>query len=351
MIQNQIISKIVNYTNLSVDKRKHELYEQRMEYKPTIPILEENALVGLEIEAEQIRTFIPLEYYWSGKDDNSLRYYGREFVSIPLRMRQVENALKYLNTQLDNFVPRFEFSPRCSVHVHLNVRDMTWDQIKTLILLYAIFERHFFHIAGTKRETSVFCVPIYKTQALKALWKLDTGGMKWHKYAAINPGTILGNDDVSRYGTLEFRHLYGTNHVETIIKWLNNIMCLRRACRNYTFKELCEKVKSLNTTSEYAGMYAQIFGEYANTRLMGKYDFEHCVSITKLALWGNDWKTMYNLNPLSAYGETSTNTKNKPNNSKDLWVINNIQPPLVAAFQQPVHEFQQTFGNILEEGT
>lgn len=349
MNQDPIISKIINYTNLSVEKKKHELYEQLMEYQPTIPILEENALVGLEIEAEQIKTFVPLEYYWSGKDDNSLRYYGKEFVSIPLRMKQVENALKYLNIQLNTYVPRFEFSPRCSVHVHLNVRDMTWDQIKTLILLYAIFERHFFHIAGTKRETSVFCVPIYKTQALKALWKLETSGMKWHKYAAINPGTILGNDDVSRYGTLEFRHLYGTNNVETIIKWLNNIMCLRRACRNYTFEELCEKVKSLNTTSEYAGMYAQIFGEYANTWLMGKYDFEHCVSRAKLALWGNDWTINYKLNLLSAYEKAYINTKNKPNNPKEAWVINPYHHPLTE-FQQ-AFENQQALINILQEGT
>jgi len=283
------ITNIENFNALTVEKQKHSAYETAMAYKPTIPVLDPTILLGIEVEVENIKHALTLDYYWKMKEDNSLRNNGREFTSIPLRAHQVENALNYLSAALTaKNTP--DFSARTSIHMHLNVRDIGWEQIKVLILLYALFERHFFHIAGTKRETSVFCVPLYKTNTLTHLHSLHTGEMKWHKYNAINAGTILGNDDVPRFGTIEFRHLYGTLNKEIIINWINNILCLRLASNNFRLLELETKIKQLNTTSEYLGLYRKIFGDLCNVRQMTKEDFEHCVSTTKLALWGDTWK-------------------------------------------------------------
>ena len=304
------ISDLYHYSNLAVEKAKHTKYEQTCGYIPKYKVYDENALVGIEIEVENMRKGCYPAFYWKSKEDNSLRNYGLEFTSIPLRMYQVEYALDHLEKCILDQGNKPDFSPRTSVHIHVNVRDMCWEQIKNFILLYAIFERHFFNIAGTKRETSVFCVPLYKTEALRALQNMEHEELKWHKYSAINPGTILGNDDVPKFGTIEFRHLYGTLDRGVIINWLNNIMCLRQASRLFRFEELLQKVRKLNSTSEYVALYSAIFGEYADIYRMSKIDFEYCVSTTKLALWGSDWKNKYKYKVESAY-YTAVNKERK----------------------------------------
>ena len=315
------ISDQITFGNLLVEKQKHLKYEQVIGYKPTIKVLEENALVGIEIEAENIELHPVIDYYWKGKEDNSLRNCGYEYASIPLRMYQVENALDYLNNKLsEDNTP--DFSPRTSVHVHINVRDMCWGQIKNFLLLYAIFERHFFYLAGSKRETSVFCVPLYRTKALRNLDTMEYGDKKWHEYSAVNPGTILGNEDVPKFGTIEFRHLYGTLDKKIIINWLNNIMCLRHASRCFTETDLKYKIMDLNTTSEYAALYKNIFGEYADTLLMSKHDFENCISTTKMALWGNNWKHQFSCTANSRFNMAYTQkTKHK------VYVPNKVKGP------------------------
>lgn len=293
--QDQILGKIYHYTQLKVDKAKHKLYEDRST-PHTVYIEAPNALVGIEVEVENITGFYNIEYYWGGKADGSLRNYGAEFTSIPLRGIQIPYALRYLKQALEEN-SRPDFSNRTSVHVHMNVRDMTWNQIKTFILLYAIFERHFFNIAGTKREESIFCVPLYKTEQVQNITFLDSGGAeRWHKYSAINCGTILGNNDVPKFGTIEFRHLYGTLDEKIIINWINNIFCLRNAAATIEYEHLLDRLKVMNTTSEYVALYQQVFKGFANTRTMLKRDFEYCVTQTKLMLWGNDIHYRYETN-------------------------------------------------------
>ena len=286
------ISKQYPFNSLSVQKAKHNLYESTAQLQGTYPaILCPTALVGIEIEIEKMYNGAAPTHYWNQKPDGSLRDCGMEFASIPLRGYQVPYALEHLFKEIKERGNKYHFSPRTSVHVHLNVRDMTWDQIKSLTLLYAIFEKHFFAIAGTKREESIFCVPLYKTAELQYLRDLPNYCYTWHKYSAINLGTILGNDDVSRMGTIEFRHLYGTDDINIIINWINNIMCLRQACIKYSYDELFERIMHMNTTSEYIQMYEQVFKEYANTRVMVHKDFDSCITQAKLNLLFQKYRT------------------------------------------------------------
>ena len=283
------LSKMYNFNALNVRKLHHQKYEEGAT-KPAYTMVSPSALIGIEIELENITSFVPLNYYWTSKDDGSLRNYGVEFVSIPLRGFQIPYALPYLTKAItvDN-TP--DFSTRTSVHIHLNVRDMPPSQIKTLILLYALFERHFFNIAGTKRETSVFCVPLYRTQQLKGLLEMgmEELSLNWHKYSAINCGTVIGNNDVPKFGTIEFRHMYGTLDEKLLVDWINQIMLLREASHQIKLEELLELIKTMNTTSAYAALYKKVFKDYTLMGDMTKRDFEYCVTTTKLALFGWDY--------------------------------------------------------------
>lgn len=281
------LSRLYEFAGLKVDKDKHMKYEQGRQ--ATIPILHPSALVGIEIEVENIDSVANTDYYWQGKEDGSLRNNGAEFASIPLRARQAEFALDYLNKSLTEFNEP-EFSNRTSVHVHLNVRDMTWDQIKVLVITYAMYERHFFHQAGTRRESSIFCVPLYKSHQLRNFLQNEVGSVKsWHKYNAINLGTILGSDSCSKFGTIEFRHLFGTMDTHFIVNWINQILCLRQEVLNITLPNLLEKLRRINTTSEYFADYKRIFGQYALPYfIMDKADFESCITATKRAVFAHE---------------------------------------------------------------
>lgn len=96
-------------------------------------------MVGIEIEVENItQQVIPLAY-WDAKSDGSLRNNGIELVSVPLQIKQVQLALEHVFDVLNqNNKP--DFSNRTSIHIHVNCRDLTQDQLYNFILLYAIFE-------------------------------------------------------------------------------------------------------------------------------------------------------------------------------------------------------------------
>lgn len=305
------------YKSLAVRRQYHTAYEQKQP-KNIYPLVEPSALLGIEIEVENISYPPALSYYWHADKDGSLRNCGVEFISIPMRAKQIEPALNYLASKIvqDN---EPSFSNRTSVHVHMNVRDFSWEQVRSLVVLYAIFEKHFFHLVGTRRENSIFCVPLYKTEQLKALNLLDCNP-KWHKYNALNLACIAGDEDVKGYGTIEFRHLYGTLDPKVIINWVNNICCLRRFAMVTPYEEILAKLKTLNTTSEYIGLYQQVFGEYADLRTMYKQDFEECITLTKAALWGHTLYEKYAFARGSAYDKyQKPQAKTKPKSMKDIW--------------------------------
>ena len=337
------LSKMYNFNALCVRKAHHQKFEEGQP-QPKTHVVSPTALIGIEIELENITQFVNLEYYWSHKEDGSLRNYGAEFVSIPLRGYQIPYALKYLNNAIyQNNKP--DFSTRTSVHIHLNVRDMPEEQIKVLILLYALFERHFFNFAGTKRETSVFCVPLYRTQQLNGIlnWSMEELSLNWHKYSAINCGTITGNNDVPRFGTIEFRHLYGTLDETIILDWINQIMLLREASHQIKLNELLATIRTMNTTSAYAAMYKNVFKHAARMDLMTKKDFEYCVTTTKLALFGWDYaKRAPAIQAESAYWQNKLNKNKGLKQPKTAWITTDEMADQIHAptQQEPMPEEQ-----------
>lgn len=243
-------------------------------------------MVGIEVEVENMPNSVPLKAYWEAKADNSLRNSGSEFVSIPLQIKQIQPALEHLYASMYQ-TNKPDFSNRTSTHVHVNCRDMTQDQIFVFCLLYAIFEKHFYSFAGTKRLNSIFCVPLYRTQQLKSISDVIYHfHPTWNKYCGINLLPLVNNNDGGAYGTIEFRQLYGTNDMRTVMEWINNILCLRKHALLIPKDDIMEMIKSMNTTSSYMSLYTEVFSG-CKLLLSNKKDFEDCVSNIKSELFGN----------------------------------------------------------------
>ena len=301
---NSVLQAIYKYPALKKDITRTNAFEKANPElcKNTYPWVSMHGIVGIEIEVENIKSEIPIKAYWSVKNDNSLRNNGVELVSNPLAIKQVEGALKHVFSALSTYNEP-DFSNRTSIHIHLNCRDLTQDQVWNLVTLYALFEKHFYKFAGNKRLNSIFCVPLFRTNQLTHLEGcLYHFEKKWHKYNGLNILPLFDHDGQRGYGTIEFRHLYGTNDIHEILDWINDIMCLRVAAMTMSREELTEMIKTLNTTSKYFGLYAQVFRK-GRQILSQKLDFEHCISHIKREYMGNDYFTANKLHLSSEYAE------------------------------------------------
>ena len=165
--------------------------------------------VGVEIELEGVqgtRNF--RSEYWEVKADGSLRN-GHEFVMRgPTGGVDLRNALVEIDAFLHGKNPDGNW--RCSTHVHLDVRSLNCQQLKHLILIYAVLEKFLFKLSGIHRYKNNFCCALgFAQQQLKVLansWNKETtmdftnslvGG--WDKYSALN---LL---PMTHFGSVEFR--------------------------------------------------------------------------------------------------------------------------------------------------
>ena len=286
---NSLLQDIVKYKAMTLRKNEsnafektHTLKEKPMEWCTT------QGMVGIEIEVENITNSLHPLAYWDIKTDGSLRNNGVELVSVPLQIKQVQLAIEHVyNVLTANNKP--DFSNRTSVHIHVNCRDLTQNQIYNFILLYALFEKHFYAFAGNKRMNSIFCVPLFRTNQLNVLDNVVYGlSPNWHKYCGINLLPLYQNQVTQGYGTIEFRHLYGTSNQREILEWINDIMCLRKYACEISKDDLLKNIKEMNTTSSYISLYSQVFAKGRKV-LSNKKDFEECVSNIKRELFGDEY--------------------------------------------------------------
>jgi len=286
---NSLLQDIVKYKAMTLRKNESSAFEKMntLKEKP-MEWCTTQGMVGIEIEVENITNSLHPLAYWNIKADGSLRNNGVELVSVPLQIKQVQLALEHAyNVLTANNKP--DFSNRTSVHIHVNCRDLTQNQIYNFILLYALFEKHFYAFAGNKRMNSIFCVPLFRTNQLNVLDDVVYGlSPNWHKYCGINLLPLYQNNVTQGYGTIEFRHLYGTSNQREILEWINDIMCLRKYACEISKDDLLKNIKEMNTTSSYISLYSQVFAKGRKV-LSNKKDFEECVSNIKRELFGDEY--------------------------------------------------------------
>lgn len=220
---------------------------------------------GLEIELENIRDD-PKERLQVMKDrgilhvdvDGSLRNNGMEFITSPLPF-PFEYA-EISDTIFDSY-PEAEASLRCGIHVHMNVRDMTYQQLARLLSLYCLVERIIFKHTGN-RDTNHFCVPVTDTNhVMYALYRMSEDHVHHtvrssHKYSALNI------KPVSSLGTVEARHLpasyWRTDVPYELVQVLRNLkhMAMDKMSKDQ-FKQM---IWDINTVSNYEWFLSKVFG-------------------------------------------------------------------------------------------
>lgn len=204
---------------------------------------------GVECEIESVKEQDEFEGF-SCTEDGSLRNHGVEYISIPLERDKLVQCFTDLHATIEFYNPEEAFSSRTSTHVHINCRALEPEQTKTLVLLYALYEDFFFAMVEQNRRGNIHCVPLTETH-LPGNYAMPIEKLcgRWHKYTALN---IL---PLQKLGTVEFRHLQGTNDVVLFGEWLMLLENLWKLAQQTTIT-----VEALTNEAVLKSWWKELFG-------------------------------------------------------------------------------------------
>lgn len=258
-------------------------------WEHSVPLVSDDFEIGIEIEVENVQAHACTAYtVWSVHNDGSLRNSGYEYVTAPINGKRIPFAL---NQFFRCMSPDIQFSPRTSIHIHLNVLDLTPVQIAGLLTTYMVVEPLLYRFVGGNRDKNNFCVPLNEA-AWNDLIKRFTSEtfsvpeMPNHRYLGVNI------DAVRKFGTLEFRHLGGTSDVNKIMKWIGLIMSLKTFAIAHPFEAIRDRIVRLNSNSLYSMFINDVFPYPWHTYLSSasfQQDMEEPVSRVKRLTVKNDF--------------------------------------------------------------
>lgn len=211
-------------------------------------------LFGVELEIESVNRSIG----WKGfradeiemKDDNSLRNYGKEFITRPENLKTTLEFFKNVHDTVGFLKPEEKFSERTSIHVHVNCQNLEGEQVRQAVLLYALFEEVFFKMVEPSRRDNIHCVPLTDTY-LPSYFRSSIGTLvgRWSKYTALN---LL---PLKTLGTMEFRHMHGHDDPLLLEDWLMSIENLIELAKTQPLTDTTLIEENIQT------WFTQIFGK------------------------------------------------------------------------------------------
>lgn len=216
-----------------------------------------NDFIGIEIELENHYGDYINNPYWTYKEDGSLRNHGIEYVTTKgIQVKHCREALEQLFSAIPDAT---ETTSRTSIHIHMNVLDLTLEELYDFLITYTILEKSLYNFAGPKRYYNIYCVPIQESSFIQSYLhhtKLDTKLrhliLQWNKYSGLNLATI------QQFGTIEFRHLKGTLDIEKILNWIRLVFSIKQFVQDSTK----ESIHVLIQLYKDSFPIEQIFGEY-----------------------------------------------------------------------------------------
>lgn len=259
-----LLSAITELNPIKVSETTREylaLIHKEAPFEDNFKLIAPDCFCGIEVEVENIKNRVLISNdVWLVKGDNSLRNNGLEFISMPVKGRDLTRSLELLFRVLPEYA---QFSPRTSIHVHVNVLDLDVEQAERFLILYLLFEKLLYRFVGRDRDHNVFCVPLQDTYRIRNMienfrYRLSRGASvegEEYRYAGLNLACLF------KFGTFEFRQLGGTKRVDQIVAWVNMLQSLRNHSMVEDYRNV---IMELNTTSDYRAFLYLIFGDIAS---------------------------------------------------------------------------------------
>ena len=195
-------------------------------------------------------------------------------------------------------------SNRCGLHVHVDARDYTIDDLAKFLYLWCKIEPLIYQLVEPFRRTVKFCVPSSKAYSQFGRENLDIEKLKQFLYGGGYDYQVIKQQQKKntssqeiRYrginlhsffyrGTIEFRHHQGSANAEEITSWALLCGFLLDAPKTMTWRLLSEITDKITTPSEFArGVLQKLHKDVPNIDLVLPIVKE------RYAQWGNAEET------------------------------------------------------------
>lgn len=190
--------------------------------------------LGVEIEVEGVNLPEP-PHTWRKERDGSLRGESAEYVlHEPHTLKGCLFALDYLQDCYKACGTKVLDTGHAGIHVHVNVQELSFEELFNFITVYAILETSLVRWCGESRVGNLFCLRISDAEYLvrfisrvartRDLTSFHSDDIR---YSSINLKAI------TTYGSLEFRALAGTDDFTKIKSWVKFLYSMREFSRKF----------------------------------------------------------------------------------------------------------------------
>jgi hypothetical protein len=225
--------------------------------------------IGIEIEMEGEGLPDPDDtpHPWMHHNDGSLRGENAEYVlQEPVHREDVKGSLDRLWDQFDGQDAYLKPSDRCGVHVHVNVQELTSEQVIRFAVLYYILEEVLLDRFPDDRQGNLYCLRALDAQyviglLVQTIEYAHTGYLNDDnvRYGALNFSSL------GKYGSLEFRSMNTTPQPAPIEAWVRILCAIKDAALRYpSARAIVEDMSSAGPK-----FMENIFGE--DMKLMPKW--------------------------------------------------------------------------------
>lgn len=191
---------------------------------------------GIEVETEGSYLEEVEPDFWLCHEEGTLRGPHVELVlHKPTPLDELGPALRELEVLVECYP--IHLTPRGSLHVHIDVRDMSHTQRYSVCLAYTLLERVLYSMSGN-RVSNKYCVPVTRSapvrELISALFSQDTVHPRDKLYSGLNLSSI------ECLGSLEFRMHSGTLNTSELLEWVTTLHDLVLGASNASPEEIIQ---------------------------------------------------------------------------------------------------------------
>jgi hypothetical protein len=266
--------------------------------------------VGLELEVEakhELPSATPR--CWLAKPEGSLRGHAMEYVTDgPIKCDLDKfGKIKALTDLInDNKYQVDKESPRTSLHVHVNVGQLTPVQMWTSATAYWLCERLLMKYCGADmREGNLFCLRLADADGVIKVSCKDLKGKQ--PFRSINTDKIRYSSQnlnaVPKFGSIEYRGMRGVTDPVIIDTWSDELYKMVTSAKKYSDPaDLLDKFANLDKKdflkSLFTNSFVDTLTQVPNWRQLMDADVGRLVELGYFHDW-NEWSTKIEKNRLN----------------------------------------------------
>ena len=266
--------------------------------------------VGLELEVEakyELPSATPR--CWLAKPEGSLRGHAMEYVTDgPIKcdldkfgkIKALTDLINDSKYQVD------KESPRTSLHVHVNVGQLTPVQMWTSATAYWLCERLLMKYCGADmREGNLFCLRLADADGVIKVSCKDLKGKQ--PFRVINTDKIRYSSQnlnaVPKFGSIEYRGMRGVTDPVIIDTWSDELYKMVTSAKKYSDPaDLLDKFANLDKKdflkSLFSNSFVDTLVQVPNWRQLMDADVGRLVELGYFHDW-NEWSTKIEKNRLN----------------------------------------------------